>query len=135
MKPAASSSQGAPPHADADSKQEEIHTDAQMDLADDEGEVEAADGGEDNEADDDGDVDPEQLDYVNQVSEEEENSLIRAKWTLDGCDSMDSIINRLGQLRQMYIRLKKDGWEVTQPIFDDYGAMKQKKTDDVKIDT
>lgn len=59
--------------------------------------------------------------------EDEDNSvIIRAKWSLDGCSTIDEIIERLKQQIEEYKKLKEDGWELRDKIDDDYGFIVQK---------
>lgn len=68
-----------------------------------------------------------ELSFVVPESSSGEDPIIRAKWTLDGCASIDAILLRLDKLKAMYTRMKEDGWEITQPVFDDFGAVGKKK--------
>ena len=58
--------------------------------------------------------------------EEEEPYIIRAKWSLDGCATIDEIIERLKQQIEDYKRLKEEGWELKEKIDDDYGFLSKK---------
>jgi hypothetical protein len=69
-----------------------------------------------------------QLEVENEPPEdesEEDTEIIRSKWALDGCASFDQIVARLGSLIEHYRRLKADGWELVNPIDDDYGFIRQ----------
>lgn len=59
--------------------------------------------------------------------EEDDSEIIRAKWLYDGCESMDDIIKRLEGQIEYIKKLKNDGWELIQPVDDDYGFMRQNK--------
>lgn len=58
--------------------------------------------------------------------EEEEPYIIRAKWSLDGCATIDEIIERLKQQIEEYKQLKEEGWELKEKIDDDYGFLSKK---------
>lgn len=64
----------------------------------------------------------------NELDEEEyDNSpSIRAKWMLDGCSSIDEIIERLKDQIEHYKQLKEDGWELRDKIDDDWGFLIKK---------
>ena len=53
---------------------------------------------------------------------------IRAKWSLDGCNSISEIVARLESQKQYYLKLQQEGWEVVSEVSDDWGSMRQTKT-------
>lgn len=59
--------------------------------------------------------------------ESEELEIIRAKWLYDDCASLDEIIERLKQEIEHIKQLQRDGWELVDPVSDDYGYMRQNK--------
>jgi hypothetical protein len=59
------------------------------------------------------------------VEEDEDVEIIRAKWILDGCATIADIIERLKAEIEHYTKLKEEGWELTQPVEDDYGYIKK----------
>jgi hypothetical protein len=68
---------------------------------------------------------------VDELQEEMEESggefpgetIIRAKWMLDGCSTMDEIIETLKANVQHYEKLKEEGYVVEDPVGDDYGRL------------
>lgn len=49
--------------------------------------------------------------------EDDDNRItIRAKWSLDGCASVDEIIERLHQNIAYFQKVKEEGWELEDPI-------------------
>lgn len=77
--------------------------------------------------------DPETETDEDEVFEEEEEEehieddvIIRAKWILDGCSSIDEIIERLKGEIEHYKQLKEDGWELREKMDDDYGFLIKK---------
>ncbi len=46
---------------------------------------------------------------------------IRAKWTMDGATTLAEAAVKLRRYADYLERLKGDGWELTQPVVDDYG--------------
>jgi len=58
--------------------------------------------------------------------EEEEHS-IRMKWAIDGCETLEQIIERLEELKCHYRKLIEDGWYLTGPVDDDWGFIRQNK--------
>ena len=61
------------------------------------------------------------------MESEDDDVIIRSKWALDGCATLDEVIARLGNVVAYYEKLKEDGWELTAPIDDDYGFIKKKE--------
>jgi len=53
--------------------------------------------------------------------EEDEDYIIRAKWQMDGAATLDEAIEKLRDFIEYLDVLKKDGWELRQPVEDDYG--------------
>lgn len=56
--------------------------------------------------------------------ESEDNSLwIRAKWIYDGSRTIDEMIQCLEGQIQYLLQLKAEGWELREPVQDDYGFL------------
>ena len=53
------------------------------------------------------------------------HNLIRGKWMLDGCRTLDDVVERLGKEIQYIQQLKDDGWELSTTIDDDYGFIER----------
>ena len=53
------------------------------------------------------------------------NSIIRAKWCIDGCSSLASVAERLREVADGYERMAADGWELTGRVDDDYGFVRR----------
>lgn len=71
--------------------------------------------------------DPElEDDEVDEEDEIDNSPSIRAKWTLDGCATIDEIIERLKDQIEHYKQLKEDGWELRDKIDDDWGFLIKK---------
>lgn len=62
----------------------------------------------------------------NDYYDDENSSIIRAKWIFDGAETLDDVIECLKQEIEHIKKLKEEGWELTQPVNDDYGFIKQK---------
>jgi hypothetical protein len=54
---------------------------------------------------------------------DEDLEVIRAKWALDGSESLDAAIANLTTFLVYLQDLKKDGYELIEPIEDDYGYL------------
>ena len=54
---------------------------------------------------------------------------IRGKWMLDGCETLDEVIETLGALQASFKKLKAEGYELNGPIEDDYGFISKKSKD------
>ena len=55
--------------------------------------------------------------------------LIRAKWTIDGCGTLEEAAKRLEAEAAWYRKLAADGWELDQEVADDYGFLHQVEAD------
>lgn len=49
--------------------------------------------------------------------------ILRSKWQLDGCDSIDACVVRLREFIKELEDLKDEGWELAGPVDDDYGHL------------
>jgi hypothetical protein len=54
---------------------------------------------------------------------EEENIIIRAKWTIDDAKTIDEAVDKLHSFIEYLKSLKEEGWELREPINDDYGFL------------
>lgn len=57
--------------------------------------------------------------------DEDNNMTLRAKWTMDGATNIDECINKLNHFIEYLKCLKAEGWELTDPVDDDYGFLKK----------
>lgn len=73
---------------------------------------------------------PEEEDFEEEEDEDEDERFeremeseitLRAKWTMDGADTLDRAIDRLNGFASYLARLKSEGWELSGPVEDDYG--------------
>jgi hypothetical protein len=55
----------------------------------------------------------------------EKQMIIKGKWQLDGCKTLDEVIERMQELIEYYKELKKDGWELESEIADDWGFLRR----------
>ncbi|KAG1670987.1 hypothetical protein FOA52_014377 [Chlamydomonas sp. UWO 241] len=55
----------------------------------------------------------------------EEEVCIRAKWTLDGCNTLDECIERLKKTKAWYRSLQDDGYKLRDTISDDYDFLER----------
>lgn len=60
--------------------------------------------------------------------DDENHSIIRAKWVIDGAKNLDEVIEKYLEEIEFIKRLKADGWELTDAVDDDYGYMKRTPT-------
>jgi hypothetical protein len=67
--------------------------------------------------------DSDMPELVDEESEEEENICIRAKWTIDGASTIDEAIEKLNDFIEQLKHLKTEGWDLREPINDDYGFL------------
>lgn len=77
---------------------------------------------------DDDDVDDSSSSSDSDSEEEDaviENRLIvRAKWTLDGARNIADIIEKLHREILYYDHLRREGWDLVQPVDDDVGQLR-----------
>ena len=73
---------------------------------------------QDADKDQDTESDPEDQSEV-----EEENICIRAKWSMDDSNTIDEAIEKLKDFIEYLKSLKNEGWELREPIQDDYGFL------------
>ena len=57
--------------------------------------------------------------------EEEDEEMIRAKWMLDGCCTLDEVVQALRSKIREVEEARRQGWELTGRIEDDYGFMRK----------
>jgi len=50
---------------------------------------------------------------------------IRAKWLMDGARTLGQAAKQLREYADQLERLERDGWQLTQPIDDDYGFIQR----------
>ena len=66
--------------------------------------------------------------FVSEEEEEEESMCIRAKWTIDGANTIDEAIEKLNDFIEYLRSLKEEGWKLREPIDDDYGFLYKTET-------
>lgn len=75
-----------------------------------------------------------ELSQDNMLEEEEEeeegwdsgrDSIIRAKWCIDGCCTLAAVAERLRKVADGYEKMAAEGWELTGPVDDDYGYVRR----------
>ena len=57
--------------------------------------------------------------------DDENNSIIRAKWQMDGSKNLDECIEKLQNYIEYIKELKASGWELKHPVVDDYGFIRK----------
>ena len=61
----------------------------------------------------------------NESYDSEDNVPIRAKWQMDGATTLDEAIVKLQNFIEHIKSLKNDGWELVDPINDDWGFIRR----------
>lgn len=66
---------------------------------------------------------PEENENVDEEEEEDDDNrmIIRAKWCIDGCLTLEECARALEEYADSLRRLKNEGWELTEEVQDDYG--------------
>ena len=59
--------------------------------------------------------------------EGEHDSVIRAKWQMDGAKTLDEAVEKLEGFIKYLQALKLEGWELRNPIDDDWGFIYKKE--------
>ena len=54
--------------------------------------------------------------------------IIRAKWTMDSAKTVDECIERLQGFIKYLSELKEEGWELDNPVDDDYGFLRKRSS-------
>lgn len=54
-----------------------------------------------------------------------DHKTIRAKWVMDGASTLREAVTALLVYAEQLAQLERDGWQLTQPVEDDYGFIKQ----------
>lgn len=70
-------------------------------------------------------VDDDKSDMASEDSSESD-VIIRAKWMLDDCLTLDEVLLRLEDQIEYFKTLKSEGWELREKISDDYGFLRQR---------
>jgi len=72
----------------------------------------------------------EEMDSSNSVSDsaydEEEPYILRGKWCMDECKSLDECIANLEEFIKEVKQLQCEGYELRNPVKDDYGLLYKK---------
>jgi hypothetical protein len=68
-----------------------------------------------------GDLDPEYETEEEAEFDPEHEDVIRAKWSMDGAKTLSEAAARLRGHAEALERLEREGWQLTQPVEDDYG--------------
>jgi len=79
---------------------------------------------------DDGDATEEDITETESEDDEwneDNNMTLRAKWALDGASSIDECIEKLNHFIEYLKRIKEEGWELIDPVNDDYGFLRKKE--------
>jgi RecJ-like exonuclease len=82
-------------------------------------------GGDEEEDAGDIDTDEEEDESLDHKDEDEEEIIIRAKWVMDGAATLDEAIQKLNEYSNYLEELKNQGYELCDPIEDDYGFLQK----------
>lgn len=66
------------------------------------------------------------LDEVEEEFDPENESIVRAKWSFDGATTLSEAAQKLRNYADELIQMEKEGWQLTQPIEDDYGFIERR---------
>lgn len=56
-----------------------------------------------------------------------EEDLIRAKWVMDGADSLSEAAYKLRRYADSLEQMEREGWQLASPVADDYGIVTKEK--------
>ena len=75
----------------------------------------------------------EESDELEDEEEEEEDfepdMIIRAKWCIDGAETLDQVVEHLQDFIRYVQGLKTQGYELRDPVQDDYGFLYKKDSE------
>ena len=57
--------------------------------------------------------------------DDENHSIIRAKWQMDGATTLDECVTKLLNFIEYIKALKEEGWELQHQVDDDYGFIRR----------
>jgi hypothetical protein len=60
---------------------------------------------------------------VRNRADDKEERVVRAKWTMDGSETMDEMAEKLEQKAEYIRDLKEEGWELEDSVQDDYAIV------------
>ncbi len=66
-------------------------------------------------------------DTTDEDTDEEEIDSIRMKWCADGSHTLDEVIEKLKNQIAFIQELKEQGYELIQPMMDDWGHIKKQR--------
>ena len=77
------------------------------------------------ELDEESELDEEQeyKDKDKDKDKEEEHVVLRAKWILDDSENIDQCIDKLNAFIEYLKSIKSEGWELRDPVNDDWGFL------------
>lgn len=66
-------------------------------------------------------------DYEDDYEDEEEvlDEVVRAKWAMDGAATLSEAADQLRGFASYLEKLESEGWQLTHPVEDDYGFIRQ----------
>ena len=77
-------------------------------------------------ADDDVDLDDAELFADDEESDDADgDDVIRARWVMDGARTLSQAARKLEVFAQELRELEESGWQLTAPIEDDHGSIRQ----------
>jgi hypothetical protein len=62
---------------------------------------------------------------VSQVTQDENETIIRAKWTIDGATTLAEAAQKAREFAAELDRMAADGYVLTGPVEDDYGFVRK----------
>jgi hypothetical protein len=62
----------------------------------------------------------------NEETRMDEEMVIRAKWTMDGAETLSQAASALRLFADELEKAERDGWQLDQPIADDYGFVSRR---------
>ena len=68
-----------------------------------------------------------EIEIETESEQESENyDIIRAKWSFDGCTTLQEVIEKCEILKNHYTKLIEEGWQLESAIEDDYGHIRRR---------
>jgi hypothetical protein len=67
-------------------------------------------------------------DYSSDEDTQNDDIVIRARWTMDGATTIDEAVEKLDGYIEYLKSLKEEGWELREPVNDDWGFLQKSAT-------
>lgn len=67
----------------------------------------------------------EEVMHIELAEDREEQKVVRGRWVLEGATNLDEAITKVADFLDTLQKMKSDGYELAEPVSDDYGFLEQ----------